>query len=342
MSVATPIESDADWRASRWRENDSWIYHLSQSQIGELDAALAHAKGKGLTGTSITRDDFPLPTLGPVFDDLAEELVNGRGFFLIRGFPALDYSKEDASSVFWGMGTYIGSPWPQNASGDVLGDVCDTGRSIMDPTVRGYQTNVRLPFHTDGSDLVGLMCLRTSKSGGLSSIVSSVACHNELARMQPELCERHYEPFAYDWRGEEKPGSKPYYEMPTFTRHDGRLFNRYIRGFIDSAQRFEELLRHSDTDKKALDALDALTVDPDFRLDMELQPGDVQFVNNYVIFHSRTSYEDHEEEDRKRHLKRLWLSTDKYESRPDSFTNRGYDQSWWSQQAEKRRTKDAA
>ncbi|OAO04856.1 hypothetical protein A8B75_06865 [Sphingomonadales bacterium EhC05] len=342
MSVATPIKSKADWRASQWRKDDSWIYHLSESQIAELDAALTHAKGKGLTGIAIKRDDFPLPSLGPVLDELAEELVNGRGFFLIRGFPALDYSKEDASSVFWGMGNYIGSPWPQNARGDVLGDVRDTGRSILDPTVRGYQTNIRLPFHTDGSDLVGLMCLRTSKTGGLSSIVSSVACHNELARSRPELCERHYSPFAYDWRGEEKPGSTPYYEMPTFTRHDGRLFNRYIRGFIDSAQRFEELPRLSATDIKALDALDALTVDPDFRLDMELQPGDVQFVNNYVIFHSRTAYEDYEEEDRKRHLKRLWLSTDKYESRPDSFTNRGYDQSWWSQQAEKRRSEDAA
>lgn len=341
MAAVTPIESRADWRASQWRKDDSWIYHLSESELAELDDALDHAKRKGLSGTAITRGDFPLPQLGPALDRLTDDLVNGRGFFLIRGFPALDYSKEDASSVFWGMGTYIGSPWPQNANGDVLGDVRDTGRSILDPTVRGYQTNVRLPFHTDGSDLVGLMCLRTSKSGGLSSIVSSVACHNELARTKPELCERHYEPFAYDWRGEEKPGSKPYYEMPTFTQHDGRLFNRYIRGFIDSAQRFDELPRHSPTDIAALDALDALTVDPDFRLDMELQPGDVQFVNNYVIFHSRTAYEDHDEEDRKRHLKRLWLSTDKYGSRPASFTNRGYDQSWWSQRAA-RRAKDAA
>ncbi len=324
------VPSKADWHAKQWQETDEWIYRLSADEVSELVAALDHAKSAGLSGTDVRREDFPLPTLGPVLNDLATELADGRGFFLMRGFPAQDFSKEDASTVFWGVGTYIGNPWPQNASGDVLGDVRDTGRSILDPAVRGYQTKVRLPFHTDGSDLVGLMCLRAGKSGGLSSIVSSVACHNELARTAPDLLERHYHPFFYDWRGEEQPGTNGWYDMPTFTLHHGRLFNRYIRGFIDSAQRFAELPRHTELDKRALDALDALTEDPRFRLDMDLQPGDMQFINNYVIFHSRTAYEDHEEEDKKRHLKRLWLSTDKFGDRPDTFTNRGYDQSWWS------------
>lgn len=335
MTKIEAIPSKADWRGRDMRQTSDWIYNLSAAEIAELDAALKHAKAKGLSGIQVARKDFPLPTLGATLDKLADELVDGRGFCLIRGFPAANYSKVDAGTVFWGLGTYLGRPWPQNAQGDLLGDVRDTGRSIMDSTVRGYQTRVALPFHTDGSDIVGLLCLRTAKSGGLSSIVSSVACHNELARTRPDLLARHYEPFFYDWRGEQKPGTKPYYTAQTFTRHNGRLFNRYIRGYIDSCQRIAEVPRLTALEREALDALDALTVNEDFRLDMELEVGDMQFVNNYVVFHSRTDYVDHEEEDKKRHLKRLWLATDKIGERPAAFQDRGYAMNWWSENAPK-------
>lgn len=100
-----------------------------------------------------------------------------------------------------------------------------------------------------------------------------------------------------------------------------------------SAQRFAELPRLTPFEIEALDTLDALTVDPEFRLDMVLQPGDMQFINNYVLFHSRTEYVDYEDEDRRRHLKRLWLATDKIQSRPQSFEYRGYDRTTWLKQA---------
>lgn len=327
------VESTADWRGVEFGQSDTWIRHLNDAEIGELDSALAYAKARGLSGTQVSREDFPLAGLASSLDELGDELANGRGFFLLRGLPVEQYSKDDASTIYWGIGTYLGRPWPQNARGDLLGDVRDTGKSIANPHVRGYETTVQLPFHTDGSDLVGLLCLRDAKSGGLSSLVSSVACHNEMARTRPDLLERLYEPFFYDWRGEHPAGSPPYYSMPVFTRHNGRLFNRYIRGYIMSAQRFAELPRLTPFEIEALDTLDALTVDPEFRLDMVLQPGDMQFINNYVLFHSRTEYVDYEDEDRRRHLKRLWLATDKIQSRPQSFEDRGYDRTTWLKQA---------
>lgn len=333
MQTITQVPSSADWRAADFAQGKDWIDYLTSADLAELDAALQHAKSRGLTGTEVTREDFPLPTLAARLERQLETLINGRGFSLIRGFPARNYSKEDAGTIFWGIGTYLGSPWPQNAQGDLIGDVRDTGRSIMDTDVRGYQTRMHLPFHTDGSDLVGLMCLRTAKEGGISSIVSSVACHNALARTRPDLLARLYEEFYIDWREEQPAGELPYYSMPVFTQHDGRLFNRYVRGYIDSAQRFKELPRLTPLELEALDALDALTVSDEFRLDMDLQPGDMQFVNNYVIFHSCTEYIDHDAQDDKRHLKRLWLATDRLESRPETFAGRGYDRGFQKQQA---------
>lgn len=332
MQKATQLNSPADWQAADFEQGEDWIDQLTGADVAELDAALHYAKSRGLTGTALTREDFPLPRLAGRLEQVLDTLINGRGFALLRGFPARDYSKEDAGTIFWGIGTYLGSPWPQNARGDLLGDVRDTGRSIMDTDVRGYQTRVHLPFHTDGSDFVGLMCLRTARQGGVSSIVSSVACHNALARTRPDLLARLYEEFYIDWREEQPAGALPYYTMPVFTRHDGRLFNRYVRGYIDSAQRFAELPRLTALEREALDALDALTVSREFRLDMDLQPGDMQFVNNYVIFHSRTEYVDHDAEDEKRHMKRLWLATDRIASRPAAFIGRGYDHGFQRQQ----------
>jgi hypothetical protein len=57
-----------------------------------------------------------------------------------------------------------------------------------------------------------------------------------------------------------------------------------------------------------LDLLDELLPDDKFCYSMELDRGDLQLLNNYVVIHSRTNFEDHDEPERKRHLLRLWLS----------------------------------
>lgn len=328
MANTAPVSSSADWRGDEFCDSDRWIDYLSEDDIAELDAALQHAKSRGLSGIEVTRADFPLPTLSRRLQDLLDTLIDGRGFALLRGFPARDYSEEDSGTIFWGIGTYLGAPWPQNADGDLLGDVRDTGRSIADTSVRGYQTNIRLPYHTDAADLVGLMCIRAAKRGGISSLVSSIACHNEIARSRPDLLPRLYEPFYYDWREEQPEGEAPYYQMPVFSSEGGRMFNRYMRGYIETAQRFEELPRLTAHEREALNYLDKLTESDAFQLDMELQPGDMQFINNWVLLHGRTEFEDHEDARERRHLKRLWLATDRFEKRPDVFMGLGYDLGW--------------
>lgn len=328
MVEIAPVASPADWRAADFAGSDEWIDYLSREDLAELDAALRHAKSRGVSGIQVRREDFPLPTLSRRLADLLDTLIDGRGFALLRGFPVRDYSEEDAGTIFWGIGTYLGAPWPQNADGDLLGDVRDTGRSILDTSVRGYQTNIRLPYHTDAADIVGLMCVRAAKRGGISSLVSSVACHNEIARSRPDLLPRLYQSFYYDWREEQPEGEAPYYQMPVFSSESGRMFNRYMRGYIETAQRFKELPRLTAHEREALDYLDGLTESAAFQLDMELQPGDMQFINNWVLLHGRTEFEDHEEEGERRHLKRLWLATDRFEKRPEVFMGLGYDLGW--------------
>ena len=105
---------------------------------------------------------------------------------------------------------HLGRPWPQNAKGHLLGDVTDQGKARR-PTRRRAATRsaaIAFPFHSDGSDLVGLFCLDAGASGGASLVANAVTIHNELVRTAPELAAELYAPFPYDLRGEQAPGSE--------------------------------------------------------------------------------------------------------------------------------------
>lgn len=191
----------------------------------------------------------------------------------------------------------------------MLGHVYDLGgSSANDPNTRSYATSERQNFHIDRCDVVALLCLRRAKSGGLSTIVSSMAVHNVMAERRPDLLKRLYQPFPVDRRGEVPEGKGSFYEAPIFNKHEGKLSVLYSRLHIGSAQRFPDARRLTAEDYEALDMLAALAADPALRLDMSFMPGDIQFLHNHTILHARSEYEDWPEPERKRHLLRLWLA----------------------------------
>ena len=304
------IEGPSAWTGAEMRKRESeWTYRLSPSEVAEIEAALKAVRARGLDIADIRRDDFPLPTLGPVLERLRAEVLDGRGFVLLRGMPVEDRPIAESATAYWGVGTYFGSARSQNAKGHLLGHVYDLGgSSATDPTVRSYATAERQNFHIDRCDVVALLCLRRAKSGGLSAIVSSMALHNVMAERRPDLLERLYQPFPVDRRGEVPEGKAPFYEAPVFNEYAGTLSVLYSRLHIGSAQRFPEARRLTAEDFEALDMLGELAGDPELRLDMTFMPGDIQFLHNHTILHARTGYEDWPEVERKRHLLRLWLA----------------------------------
>lgn len=325
-----PSDKLCAWTVADLARENSWQYNLTDGDIVELQTALDSVKRRKLGVPDITSKDFPLRGFGEKLRDILDELEEGRGVFLIHGLPMERYSKQDAGTIFWGIGAHLGRSVAQNAYGDVLGHVRDIGKDwTTDMNARGYQTTLHLPFHNNSCDIVGLLCLRTAKSGGLSSVVSSVSIHDKMMRQRPDLAKLLYEPFHVDRRGEEAAGDAPYYLTPIFNNHNGRLFIRYNRVYIESAQRFSEVPRLTPAQFEALDMFDALCRDESLRCDMELQPGDIQFVNNYVSLHSRTQYEDHQESDRKRHLLRLWLFTRGLSDIPEALKMRYRDMDVW-------------
>lgn len=318
----TPLETHAEWRAEDVSDPDRWTELLSREEQQELDAALQHASRASAELLEIGRDDFPLPTLSKRLAEIENELINGRGFVLIRGLERDRYSQEEMELLYWGIGMHLGKPWPQNKYGHVLGDVTDQGKQPDDTTARGNELGgIALPYHSDGSDLVGLLCLQTARAGGISTVANAVAIHNELAREAPELAAAMYAPQPFDYRGEQKEGARPWYDLPVFTQLGGRLFVRYIRPYIEASQRHEGVPRLSPEVRAAMDRMDAMSNDPSFNVFMDLQPGDMQFVNNFHVLHARTAYEDDRAAGKVRHLKRLWLETRVLDERPPHFQN---------------------
>jgi hypothetical protein len=312
------------WRAGDLADPEVFTHRLTGDEIAEIDAAVRAVIDRRIDHIAIDRDNFALPRLGERLTRIRDDvLLGGRGFIVFRGVPVERYSMEEAAAAFLGIGAWFGHPVSQNGKGHILGHVKDLGRSVDDPTARIYQTTHKQTFHTDSVDIVGLLCLKTAKAGGLSRIVSSIFLYNEMFRRRPDLAAVLFEPFCFDRRGEVPAGRKGWYETPIFHWYADRLSviygNRY---YIQSAQRFPEAPRLTARQIEALDLFDALANDPANYLDIEFKPGDIQLIHNHVILHDRTDYEDWPEPERKRHLLRLWLCPPNGRPLPPVFADR--------------------
>ena len=304
-----PIEGPSAWRGPDLVNSTEWIYQLTAEDIAEIKAAMRPLVAREADIAQIRQEDFPLPTLGPKLKRLCDDVIHGRGFVLMRGLPVQRYSIRESATAYFGVGAYFGNARSQNAKGHVLGHVQDLGLSTNDPKVRIYQTTERQTFHTDSCDIVALLCLKTSKSGGLSSLVSTMAIYNEMYARAPDLLWELFQPFATDRRGEIPEGKGPYFEIPVYNYYEGYLSVIYARRYIESARRLDGVPPLTERQTAALDLFDELANSYDLRLDMDFQPGDMQWVHNHTQLHDRTAFEDWPEPEKKRHLLRLWLAT---------------------------------
>jgi hypothetical protein len=303
-----PQVSAAAWKSDALRDDPSWRASLSAGQIEEIEAALRASEATGRATGELLADDFPLPTLAKEIARWRTAIVDGRGFQVVSGVPVERWSHEQCERFFWCIGLHMGRPGAQNPQGDLLGHVTDTGADADDPWVRLYRTRADIAFHCDAADVVGLLCLRRAKSGGASRIVSSVAVYNELLARRPDLVDCLYAPFALDVRNEDPRGRLRHVPIPPCRHAGGRLRTFYHSDYFRSARRHDDVGPFGDEEQTLLDLYESIANDPSFHFDMELAPGDIQWLSNHVILHARTAYQDHDEPDRKRHLLRLWLS----------------------------------
>jgi len=322
-STLQPVTGASAWYGPDLMRDNTWLLQLSVAETEEIDNAIAAFRASGAPMEAISEHSFPLPAFGPRLRQLLRELLEGRGFFMLRGLPVHRYDIETAAIAYLGIGRHFGALRSSNARGHLLGHVKDVGADIKEGNTRFYQTNRRLEYHTDSADIVGLLCLQTAKAGGESFIASSMTVYNEILKRRPDLLPAAMLPFPTDRRGEVPAGMKPWFEIPIFNWHQGLLSAIYLRHYIEEAQRrFPEAPRLTADQYAVMDLIDELVNDPAIHLQMAFLQGDMQFLHNHQILHSRNDFENWPEPERHRHLLRLWMAPPEGRPLPAVFAPR--------------------
>lgn len=301
-----PFQNAAAWSVADMQNTSNWQYTISQQDVAEINEALRLLKQDLPSDYHVTQQQFPLPTLAVKLQSIQQELEHGRGIFLLRGLPVEQYTADDIRWVYAGLSAYIGALTSQSREGELVHDVGDCGKRLTERSGRGTTTSDPLPFHTDRCDVVSLLCLQQSVSGGQSRVASALAVHNAMLKQAPELLELLYAPFYHARAAWEVEGEDSVYQLPIFSICNGYPACRYLRHFITMAQQLPGVPKLTAQQIQALDLFETLVSSPTYCLDMDFLPGDIQFLNNFVSLHSRAGYVD--DPARKRHLLRLWMS----------------------------------
>ncbi|MDB5444843.1 MAG: taurine dioxygenase [Phenylobacterium sp.] len=306
--VLEPVQGLSAWRGRDIAHEGDWIHLLTEAELAELEAVGHRFLDDDPDLRRVVPADYPLPVCAPSIRLWADAMERGRGFVLVRGLRTPHYSDALSASIFFVIGLHLGQPMRQTELGDMIQHVLATSEKTMaDPGARSVRVRDRLNYHSDSSDVVALMCLRSAKEGGASSLISSTNLYNEILARRPDLAGLLFQPWHTDWRAQDGDAPKPTYESPMISIVDG-VFSAYIgTRLIRTAQNYPETPRLTAQQLQLLDLIDEICADPDIPLYMDFRPGDMQWVLNYVALHSRTAFQDHPEPGRKRHLLRLWV-----------------------------------
>ena len=328
MSQSRDLQGACVWKGAEISQSRRWIREFPPALLEQID--FATDKAHGLDWHQINCRNFLLPDAQAFFADVREELENGCGMMKIRGLDVGRYSEDQLRRIWYAFGCYLGTPMYQNRLGEMMRDIRDEG---MDLGARLYGAAVdasgkpflssgartlsagQLRFHTDRCDVVGLLCVRQASEGGVSKLASSATVYNEMRKRRPDLHALLCRPLPRSRFGEEAGGEHVTYDLPIFGVRDGKLTSHFSLTYIEYAQMLPNARKLTDAEHEAIQMLMAVAEEECF--EMRFEPGDIQLLNNHVIYHGRTSFKDDESRGQNRMLMRLWLSVPNSRALPD-------------------------
>jgi len=322
MSAASErATGPAVWSGKDFIEDDNWVFRLSSVDIQEIDKALCLAKRISGPIQEITPIQFPLPHLGERLQLLQKEIESGRGFVVIKGIPVETYNDYECKILSWGLCSYFGRGMQQSRQGDWINHVIDLEgiESTTNPDLthivqrkelRYSHKGGELRWHTDTTDIIGLFCLKTAKSGGNSRLASAGMVHNLILEKCPEFIDPLYRGYFYMSLGDDDEFGTPRISdqrIPVFRSNAGDISFYYIPQVIERAIDRAEI-KYNEAENKARSSIQKTADLPGVALEFMLDPGDLEIINNRTVMHSRGEYEDHLEIENRRHLLRLWMA----------------------------------
>ncbi len=286
-----------------------WLVPLPERAAAELETFVE----------GLRRDPLPTVLLVPpaggftacrdVMARVAERLRGPVGLAVVDRVPVERFTDEESRAIGWVLGSLLGRLVAQKWDGTMLYDVRDTGKRL-EYGVRRSVTNLELQFHTDAPWLalppehVGLLCLNRAPEGGESRFVSLVEAHDALRR-SPGLLKRLFQPFPFDRQAEHAPDDAKVAWQPVFAEGPSGLVCRYNRALIDTGMELAGAEMEPDG-RDALDALRAIVESPMRWIELTIERGQLQYLDNRRFAHARTPFTDGATPETKRHLIRLW------------------------------------
>ena len=328
MSPSNDLQGACVWKGAEISRNRRWIKEFPAALLKQIDDATG--KADGLDWRRINRHNFPLPDAAAFFADVREELENGCGMVKMQGLDVSRYSEEQLRRIWYALGCYLGTPMYQNRSAEMMRDIRDEGMGVgarlygatVDASGKQFLSSGartlssgQLRFHTDRCDVVGLLCVRQASEGGVSKLASSATVYNEIRKRRPDLHALLCRPIPRSRFGEEAGGEHVAYDLPVFGVRDGKLTSHFSLTYIESAQLLPNARKLTDAEHEAIQML--LDVAEEECFEMRFAPGDIQLLNNHIIYHGRTAFKDNESTGENRLLMRLWLSVPNSRALPD-------------------------
>ena len=306
-----PVTDARAW-AGRDLSPADWTIPLPAEALGELRQVLKCLRYAPLDTLLLDPADFALDACRATMETLRRQLAGGIMFAVLDRLPVEEMSRAEAKQLYWLLASLVARPVAQKLNGQMFFDVQDTGAKLKPGSgIRPTVTNVDLTYHNDNSyndtppAIVSLLCLHPAMQGGVSRVVSVYSVYNALLTDYPDLLPRLYRPVWYDRHAERLPGEPDAFAAPVFD-YTGVLNTRLALSEIYAGYALKGLDLDVAT-RDALAAVQSVFNRPNLRAELEMQAGQIQFVNNRTTGHARTEFQDFPEPERKRHLVRLWL-----------------------------------
>lgn len=312
VSVTTKprrVGGKASWFGAEMAKSEDWIYRLSDPQRREILEALKYYLARGVADLDATRQDFPLPTVAPLLQRLVRECDGGCGLLLVRRMPLENLSEEHIHRLYWGLSLHLGVVMPQSGKAELIGDIRARPSTYENRDARGYTSGRAQNPHVDTADIVMLMVRQRAKEGGVSRLCSSVTVHDTIVDTRPDLAAALYDPVPLTWVTPDPVSGETWYTLPVFGFNGAHFASRFSYNRSMKANKLPDTPKLTPLHLEAFDCALATANNPDLRLDMHFEPGDLQFVVNHQILHGRTAIIDHEEEHLKRHVMRMWIAS---------------------------------
>jgi hypothetical protein len=319
MPESRYLQGTCVWKGAKMGQNHQWLKQVPAVVLEQLDAAVE--KVKNLEWRDVTRHNFALPDAAAFFDEVREELESGSGMVKMCGLDVSRYSHAELRRIWYGIGGHLGTPMYQNFRGEVMRDIRDEGMGVgaklygatIDASGKQFLSSGartlssgQLRFHTDRCDVAGLLCVRQASEGGVSKLASSATVYNEILMRRPDLHALLCKPIPRSRFGEEAGGEHVAYDLPVFGVRDGKLTSHFSLTYIENAQMLPSVRKLTDAEHQAIQLL--MDVAEEVCFEMRFAPGDMQLLNNHIVYHARTAFKDNVNTGEDRLLMRLWLS----------------------------------